>query len=317
MVLALTVLAALVASLVALRHRLLHQESPQRHHEPFDGVVYRVGKAAIAERHCDRPTATVLCMHGFVEDMRYFAQHYRDPSVQLIVLTSCDYHVPVTGPVYREARWIEAPRHPEGSIPYDAAVLVQALEHLPRTRTVRVHGHSRGGAVVLEAAAMRPDLFADVEVVLEAPVLPRGRLYAAMGALQLWAFAFLVPLWRKDPLGERMARGYGALEDPRKRELLAGLPHNPRRIVTMVHNLRDLATWMRERDGSLYRHVRRGTVLVPGKDKVLDARAMADSARLGAPALEVVQLEGCSHFVLLDRPDALPPLRAAGERAAS
>ena len=49
-------------------------------------------------------------------------------------------------------------------------------------------------------------------------------------------------------------------------------------------------------------------MLVPGDDRILDPRAMLASARQGAPPLEVVELAGCSHFVLLDRPGALPPL---------
>ena len=53
------------------------------------------------------------------------------------------------------------------------ALMLRALEHLPRSPIVRVHGHSRGGAVVLEAASMRPELFKDVEVLLEAPTCQR------------------------------------------------------------------------------------------------------------------------------------------------
>src|SRR5262249_4144672 len=154
------------ATLLALRRWLLHREWGRRHAEPFDGVVYRVGEAAVAERRCDGPRATVLTIHGFVEDLRYFTHFYDDPSVQLIALTSCDYHVAIGEPRHERADWACAPSAPPGSIEYDAAVLVQALEHLPRARHVRVHGHSRGGAVVLEAASMRPDLFERVEVLL-------------------------------------------------------------------------------------------------------------------------------------------------------
>ncbi|WP_224242660.1 alpha/beta hydrolase [Hyalangium gracile] len=309
--LALGVLAGIVILFLALRQWLLHRESSPPGREPFDGDVYRVGKAAIAERRCEHPRATVICMHGFVADMRYFTHYYRDPDLQLILLTSCDYHVPITEPRYRSAPWAKEPTAPEGSIAYDAAVLVQALEHLPRTRNIRVHGHSRGGAVILEAASMRPDLFEQVEVVLEAPVLPQARPYVKTTAVELWLMAFVVPMWRREPISRRNRGAWGPLDNERKRELIMAFPFNPKRVATMVSNLRELEEWMRKRDASLYQHIPRGTVLVPGKDRVLDMHSMLESAQRAGPGLSVVKLDGCSHFPLWDRPDALPALAGA------
>jgi pimeloyl-ACP methyl ester carboxylesterase len=256
-------------------------------------------------------------MHGFVADMRYFTHYYSDPDLQLILLTSCDYHVPITGPRYRSAPWVKPPTEREGTIAYDAAVLVQALEHLPRTGSIRVHGHSRGGAVVLEAASMRPDLFKQVEVVLEAPVLPQARPYVSTTAIQLWLMSFVVPLWRREPISQRNRGAWGPLDNARKRELIMAFPFNPKRVATMVSNLRGIDDWMKGRDASLYRNIPRATVLVPGKDRVLDTHSMLESARRAGPGLSVVTLDGCSHFPLWDRPDALPPLARAEERSAA
>jgi pimeloyl-ACP methyl ester carboxylesterase len=250
-------------------------------------------------------------MHGFVSDMRYFTHHYSDPDIQLILLTSCDYHVPITEPRYRSAPWAKVPTEPEGTIPYDAAVLVQALEHLPRTRTIRVHGHSRGGAVILEAASMRPDLFQQVEVVLEAPVLPQARPYVSATAAQLWLLSFTVPLWRREPISKHNRGAFGPLENERKRELIMAFPFNPKRVATMVSNMRGIEDWMKGRDASLYRNLARGTVLVPGKDRVLDTHSMLESAQRAGPALNVVKLDGCSHFPLWDWPEALPRLETS------
>ncbi|WP_375771297.1 alpha/beta hydrolase [Archangium gephyra] len=317
MFLALGALAGIVLLVFALRQWLLHRECEPARSEPFDGDVYQVGKAAIAERRCDHPHTTVICMHGFVADMRYFTHHYSDPGIQLILLTSCDYHVPITGPRYRSAPWVKVPPAPEGSIPYDAAVLVQALEHLPRTGSIRVHGHSRGGAVVLEAASMRPDLFERVEVVLEAPVLPQARPYVSVNAAQLWFLSFLMPLWRREPISRRNRGAWGPLENERKRELIMAFPFNPKRVATMVSNLLGIGDWMKQRDVSLYQRIPRGTVLVPGKDRVLDFHSMLESAQRAGPGVNVVKLDGCSHFVLWDRPDALPPLAPSAERSAA
>jgi pimeloyl-ACP methyl ester carboxylesterase len=298
---------------LAARRALLRAEYPQLHHEPFDGALYRVGHAAVAERRVGEPRAAVIAMHGFVEDMRYFTRLYEDPSIQLIVLTSCGYHVAVTDAAFDEAAWAKAPDAPFGTIAYDAAVLVQALEHLPRAKTVRVHGHSRGGAVVLEASMARPDLFADVEVVLEAPVLPQAKPRVEANALALWLYPFVVPLWKRAPFAPQVRPIFGSLDDARKRLLLSGLPHNPKRISTFVTNVSDLQAWMRERDASAFAHVRRGVVLVPSRDSVLDPVSMRESAKRAEPALEVVHVEGASHFITLDRPDAVPLLATADE----
>jgi pimeloyl-ACP methyl ester carboxylesterase len=192
-------------------------------------------------------------------------------------------------------------------------VLVQALENLPRTRTIRVHGHSRGGAVVLEASMARPDLFADVEVVLEAPVLPQARPQVMANGLMLWFYPLGIAFWKRDPFTPQVRPAFGSLDDPRKREVLSGMPHNPKRGSTFVVNVSDLQEWMRRRDMSTYANVRRGVVLVPSKDRVLDPVSMEASAKHAAPALQVVRVEGASHFVTLDRPDVFPALTTADE----
>lgn len=317
MFLGIGILAGIILLALVLRPWLLHREGPACPAEPFDGHVYRVGKALIAERNGERPRATVICMHGFVSDMRYFTRHYEDPSLQLILVTSCDYHPPIAQPTERPAPWARVPTEPEGTIPHDAAVLVQALEHLPRTEHIRVHGHSRGGAVVLEAARQRPDLFERVEVVLEAPVLPQGRPYGKVNQALLWFMPFGILLWRLDPISRHTRYMWGPLENARKCELIRAFPFNPKRVSTLVTNARDIEAWSQERDASLFRNVRRGTVLVPGKDRVLDPGAMLASARRAEPTLDVVTLDECSHFILWDRPDALPAMNCPSERTAA
>jgi len=301
------VIAVLVAAFLFLRQWLLLRASPPHHAEPFDGVVYRVGKAAVVERGPEAPRACVIAMHGFVEDFRYFTRHYDDPRIQFIGLNSCDYHVPVRDPVERTAAWARTPSAPEGSIRYDAEVLCQALEHLPRCGRIRVHGHSRGGAVTLEAASLRPELFRGVEVILEAPVLPQGAPYRPMPAFVKWLLPYLIPLWRMQPINPTNIGAWGSLDDPRKRELIEGLPFNPRHISTLMRNLKDMDAWMPKHGVEVYRPLAQGAVLVPDKDRVLAADAMAHSAE-SADGLDVIRVPDCSHFVLFDRPDAIPAL---------
>ncbi len=316
MYLAIGLLVGAVVLIVVLRQWMLARECPPRPGQPFDGDVYPVGKAAIAERRSDNPRATVICMHGFVSDMRYFIDHYKAPDLQLILLMSCDYHLPIANPRFKTAPWAKTPTAKEGTIPYDAAVLCQALEHLPKTDRIRVHGHSRGGAVILEAAAQRPDLFARVEVILEAPVLPQARVYTPVSPVGLWLMAFVMPLWRREPISQRNLKTWGPLENALKREHIMGFPFNPKRTSTTVANMVGIRDWMLERDASIFQNLKRGTVLVPGKDRVLDTHSMLATAQKAGPHIQVVQLDGCSHFPLFDCPSAIPPLlEAATERS--
>lgn len=296
-----------VALFVVLRTMLLYRSQSGRGAEAFDGVVYRVGAAAIAERSSREPRATVICMHGFVEDLRYFTRFYADPEIQLILVNSADYNVPIVDPKFRSAEWAAAPLLSEGTIEYDAMVLIQALQHLPATRSVRVHGHSRGGAVVLEAAARRPELFRDVEVILEAPVLPRGQFRSSPSAPVRWFLPLLLPLWRGQPISKYNRNRWGRLDDARKRELIENLPFSARRAVTMVRNMKSLAEWVDRRDYQVYDNVSRGVILIADNDQVLDPDSMTESAKRAAPKLQTVAVKDCSHFVLLDQPAAIPP----------
>ena len=309
----------LVALAIVLHVRLLYRVGAPRQIENLDGVIYRIGRAAVAERKSRDPRNTVIAMHGYLENPCYFTRYYDDPSIQLIALTSGDYHVPFTGAEYRNAGWEATPRYALGTIEYDAAVLVQVLEHLPKTKSIRVHGHSRGGAVVLEAAAMRPDLFRDVEVILEAPILPRGKPSQPVIPGTLWLVPYFFLLWRKHPLSPFNQHIYGRLDDPRKRSVIEALPFNPRRLITAMRNLRSLVAWMKDHDVAIYKNVERGAILIADNDRVLAPDAMRASALKAQGRLHVVEVSNCSHFILYDRPDAIPPLanRANTATAAS
>lgn len=297
-----------VLIVVYLRQWLLKRDIPQQQTTSFTGELYQVGQACIARRTPSEATATVVVVHGFVENFMYFTEHYNDPKLELIKLTCADYHVPVSQPRYTPASWAREPKHEVGTIAYDAAVLNLALEHLVTTRQVRVHGHSRGGAVALEAARQRPDLFEAVEVILEAPVLPQGKPYAPMPAIARWLMPFFLVMWQQQPISERNRKVWGPLDNPRKRELIWGYPFNARHCSTLVTNMRDMDRWMTETGTDAYRCVQRGAIIVPERDRVLDPKAMLASARQ-AENLQIIEVAGCSHFVIPDEPASIPPIR--------
>ncbi len=279
-----------------------------RHQEAFDGKIYPVGLAWVAERRPSEPRVTVICMHGFLENLHYFTEYYAAPDIQLILINSADYHLPVPDPRIERADWAVPPNSPPGTITYDAEVLLQALEHLPVTRRIRVHGHSRGGAVILEAASRRPDLFRNAELVLEAPTLPGARSSLPVSALMLWLLPFVAPLWRWFPITPLHSRLYGPLDNPRKRRLIDAYPSNPRRTRTIRRNLQDLQQWMSGQGPELYTHVRQGAVLIATGDHVLDVDSMRASAQQAGGRLAVHEIPDCSHFVVPDQPEQIPQL---------
>jgi pimeloyl-ACP methyl ester carboxylesterase len=292
---------AAVVVLVAVRWLLVRRLQAPPTLEPFDGTVYRVGEATVLERTSSDASATVVCMHGYLENFGYFMPFYSSPEVQLILISSAGYHTP--GPAISPG-WARPVAGVAGTIEYDAAVLVQALENLPRTGRVRVHGHSRGGAVVLEASVQRPDLFERAEVVLEAPVLPGGKPRTRISAAAMWILPFLIPLWRMQPISKRNQALWGRLDNADKRRAISALPFNPRRIHTMLVNLRSIQEWS-ERDDVTRLSAARGVVIVPGDDQVLDPVSMAASAERGRPRLQIVNAPASSHFVLYDEPQLL------------
>ncbi|SDT00584.1 Pimeloyl-ACP methyl ester carboxylesterase [Halopseudomonas litoralis] len=301
-VLALVLLAGWYA-----RNWLLSRQVPQRQQVHMDAEVYRAGEAFVIRRRAQNPSCSVVVMHGFLENPLYFTRYYDDPAIELIMVTCAGYHLPLRAPLFQQPPWNASATMATGTIASDAQVLNLALEHLISMPNVRVHGHSRGGAVTLEAARQRPDLFESVEVLLEAPVLPQGQPYRPPSRIVHWLMPLVHLLWQRKPSRMLSSPIWGPLNDAAKRELITAMPFNPRRSQVLMTNVEDIGDWMNTTGPDIYRHVKRGAVLVPGKDRVLDCNAMLDSARQ-AENLQIIEVPEGSHFVLLDNPEAIPPL---------
>lgn len=286
---------------------------PNRNDEFFYGKVYQLGHAAVSVRNTG-PNAnfTVLCMHGFLADHRYFTRLYRHQDMQLILMTASGYHVPVAQKNHEQPSWyqhiIEAP----DSIEYDAEALIQALSHLPCTDQIRLHGHSRGGAVIIEASRRRPDLFAKLEVVLEAPLLPGTNPRWLVG---LWANPLLLPVAiRFGPwLRHLPHKFYGSAVfngiSQRKRDLLASMLLSPKKFDTVFHNVRNLFTWVSRPSIGAWHGIQRGYLLLPANDTVLNRQQMAEQAAQLSPQLRLLETEAKTHFISLELPHCVPALR--------
>ena len=268
--------------------------------------IYPVGDGWIIRRPATDPLASVVVMHGFLENPLYFSHYYQDPRIELIMICSTGYQLPIASDHYPAIPWSSTRLHPTGTIAADAQLINLALGHLISSQQLRVHGHSRGGAVILEAARQRPDLFNSAEVVLEAPVLPQGKPYRHQPGFIRWLLPLVHLLWQGKPEAALVNPLWGPMGS-HKRELILSMPFNPGSSRVLLTNLRDLLSWMRDTGTDIYRHVQRGAVLVPARDRVLHSSAMLDSARQ-AENLQIIEVAEGSHFVLLDNPEAIPPL---------
>ncbi|ABC27965.1 hypothetical protein HCH_01085 [Hahella chejuensis KCTC 2396] len=289
--------------------------------EMFSGKVYSVGKGAVSLRNHSAPAEnTVIGVHGFLENHCYFTQTYQAPDTELILLTCSNYHIPVSGPTLESAPWQTQIKYLEATIEYDAAILNQVLQNLPSTNRVRVHGHSRGGAVILEAIKQWPELYANVDVVLEAPVLPQGKLHALARALLdpvshgMWPW--VIRLVNSAPSTAYGQTFFGKM-NPRKRVLLERLFSSTRDHLTIVRNIENILAWMEKGDMAPYEHMRHGTILIPKIDRILDREAMLQSAERSPNAIRIIETGATSHFVTLDSQEWVPPLSLLPNAAAA
>ncbi|KZZ15508.1 hypothetical protein A3749_24635, partial [Oleiphilus sp. HI0078] len=232
-------------------------------------------------------------------------------STELVLLTCSNYHVPVSGPIPEPAEWEIPIKYPEATIEYDACVLNQALENLPTTENIRIHGHSRGGAVILQAVSFRPELYKNVELILEAPALPGGKTHPLVSAMLEPVSHGMWP-WVVRMINSTPSSSYGQMffgkTNERKKQLLNKMFSATKDHLTIVRNIENLFAWMDKADYSVYEHVKHGTFLIPKLDRILDRDLMLASAKHSPNAVRIVETDAMSHFVSLDDPKWTPSL---------
>lgn len=311
----------LIGGIAALRRRYLDRSTLPIYAKDFDGEILRIGAChALVRRAAASPRATVVCVPGFLEEVWYFDGLYEDADLDCIYLNNADYHVTTVAPEARAqpVAWDRPLPYAVGTISYDAEVLNQVLTHLVRNGPVRLHGHSRGGAVVLEAALQNPALHRrlGVEYVLEAPVLPQGRIHPSLAlaatAPGLWLLPALFPLLRRLPMRQLGRLAFGPPHG-QKLELASRLWFNARRARTVVTNVQDIQSWMSARTTGAYDALReaQALILVAERDLILSRRHMARSARQSGGAVRVVEIPATSHMLAQDAPAQIPSVGAA------
>jgi pimeloyl-ACP methyl ester carboxylesterase len=317
---ALYILTALLVGLFCYRWYWLVKANPREFTIDFEAKIYEIGESRIAVLEGDHETSrSIICFPGFLEDIRYFIALYAEEDCQLILVNNAAYHFAIDDDNITALDCAQNP-YPCGTIEYDGFHVGHILEKLATGNEVLLHGHSRGGAVVLEAGRQYPHLTRDsgryVRAVLEAPVLPGAK--AAGGLSRPIAFALtklLLPIFlglsRKAPVERLMNQPRMQPSNPLKTEICGSIFFNPIQYATCVTNIVSIRDWQRDTSDDVYSNYDRVDVVMGARDDVLDNASMAASAERGAVLNESVNLlrtQNTSHFVTLEQPEYLRSL---------
>jgi pimeloyl-ACP methyl ester carboxylesterase len=299
------------------RQHWTHRNLSQMYTADFNGELYRAGETVIARRPAqENDSRTVVCFPGFLEDMRYFQALYANFEGELILVNNADYHCPFSAANVTPLQWPENP-YALGSIEHDGFYLAHTVQNLAGGSEVAVHGHSRGGAVVLEAGRQFPEIMqADerqVTAVLEAAVLPQAKT-AGKGSepvphrLICYFLPIVLGLSRRAGVDKLLKQPMMRPTNDLKTELCLSVYSNARHYSTCVANVRSLVLWQKTHDYTLYSNYRKVVVLLGARDDVLDNASMLASAKAGSevnPGVSIVQTQNTNHFISLEQPHYL------------
>jgi len=311
------VLLCLLLALHAYREYWRNRDLPQIYTGEFEGELLKAGTTYIARRPARNDSErTIVCFPGFLEDMRYFQELYEDHDAELILLNNANYHCPFPAEDATELKWPGNP-HAIGTIEHDAFYLGLALERLVNGREVRLHGHSRGGAVVLETGRQYPELANSkerpVRAILEAPVLPQARTPGkGSDPLPHRLQCYLLPIFfglSRNISTERllkipMMRPTTTL----KTHICRSIFSVSRKYATCVTNAKSIVNWQRATGFELYRNFPSLVIVIGARDSSLDKRSMLASAQQGKKlnnGLSILQTEDTNHFISLEQPDTI------------
>lgn len=301
---------ALAAAFHFYRQYWAHRDLDKLHHAPFSGDVLIAEETTIGVKRPESgaATKTIICVPGFLEDMRYFLDLYEGQGYELILINNASYHSPFALDDARSLSWAKNPFRP-ATIEYDAFFVAKAIEDLATTDQVVLHGHSRGGAVMLEVGRQFPQLVKSTTALLEAPVLPQARPAGPEASKMRQAvteymlpvvFSMMRDISEKNLLRNPMMHP----ANPDKTELLRTLFSSQKQYRTCVENIANLVEWQRKHFYDIYDNFEDIRVLVGEKDHVLSRRAMIDSARTRG-SIKIIETKNTNHFISLEQPHYL------------
>ena len=282
--------------------------------EDFNGVLMRLGDnlVCLPDRSHLSPAVvsqtTLVCFPGFLEDVRYFLEVHHNTPARLIIINNANYQNPFNTEAASTPDWYKPNPYSAGTIAHDGYCLNQVLEHMTGTERVVLHGHSRGGAVVLEAGNQQPERAKALEAILEAAVVPRGRLVGNQEKLLqpfgLYLFPLILSLMRVLPESQRLKSPMMWVSTPAKEKNVTAIPFTPRQYATAVINSADIIDWQASASYESYDHFKKVTLFVGQRDSVLWRAAMIKSAEK-SDAVTVIETSGTDHFISLEKPDLI------------
>lgn len=317
-------LLTLLAALHGYREYCARRWLPQIHHADFEGEVMHVGSTYIARRSSRNGSdQSIVCFPGFLEDMRYFQDLYRDSDAELILVNNANYHFPFTAPgTAIDPIHLDWPENPFllGSIEHDAFYLGLILQEMTTGKHIMVHGHSRGGAVILDTGRQYPALAHSgdrpVSAILEAPVLPQATT-AGNGSkpLQHRLACYLMPIafsrWRHISEDRILKMPMMQPTTTRKTELCRSLFSVSRDYQTCVRQVQSIVKWQRKTSIEVFDHFPNITVVIGEKDGTLDRKSMKISAESGQSrnnGVSILETTGTNHLISLEKPEILRAL---------
>ena len=286
----------------------------------FPCKLYHVGETAIAVREGDPDTdRSIICFPGFLMDMRYFMELYKEEDCQLILVNNATYHVPVDSDDTEVLDWEQNP-FPVGDIEHDAFYLAKVIQHLATGSQVVLHGHSRGAAVILEAGRQFPAVTRTegryIRAILEAPVLPGGR-FAGRGsdalpfALTILFMPIVLGLGRRAGPEQLLKQPMMHPATPLKTEYCGGIYFHPKSYRICPVNWRGIRNWQRDTGVAVYDNYERIDIVIGERDDVLDNDSMiasAETAEFRNEGANMLRTEGTNHFPSLERPELITSL---------
>lgn len=301
------------------RKYLLLKETCIKNHEDFSGDLYQVGHSIVAHvKNTESCHKTIVCMHGYLEDYRYFTQLYTSNDGELILINSCNYHAANKNITPMKAAWQSENPYERHTIEYDAAVFIQAVKNLANTDELLLHGHSRGGAVVLEAIKQDPELFKNATVILEAPILPEAPIIKVnkhpkalndlISYIKLYPFPFIMVWLARFGTPNFVLKNVQPMNE-RKKHLLLGTFNNPKYAKVSLDNIKNMKIWALTNKIDLFDAIKKGYILIGSKDAVLSRQLMLKVANRSKNNITVIESKDSSHFLTLDIPDEVRSLK--------
>lgn len=282
--------------------------------EDFNGVLMGLGDNLVClpdRSHLPSTVVsqtTLVCFPGFLEDMRYFLDVHHSTPARLIIINNANYQNPFTTDITSTPDWYKPNPHASGTIAHDAYCLNQVLEHMTGTERVVLHGHSRGGAVLLEAGNQQPERVQDLEAILEAAVIPGGRLAGnlerVLQPVGFYLYPFIFAVMRFLPESVRLKSPMMRVRTPAKEKNVAALPFTPKQYATAVINTADIIDWQARASYESYGHFKWVTLFVGQRDSILLRSAMLESAAQSGE-VTVIETSGTDHFISLEQPDSI------------